>query len=97
MTSHSRGQRTFSAWKGHSPKTVGAVCDPAVFDGALELPPGVLGPRDGVVVVDLVELGGAPITWPGKLVREETFKDAEPWLVIRVFEDTLLGAAAPNE
>jgi hypothetical protein len=67
-----------------------------VFSGVVELPPGILGPRDGDVVVDLIEPGCVPITWPGELVLEETFKDAEPWLVIRVFRKTFPGAGAPS-
>jgi hypothetical protein len=80
-----------SAWGGHGPKTVGAVCDPKVFAGGLVLPPGVLGPRDGMVVVDLVEPGRRPITWPGTLVRQKVFKDAVPWLVIRIVTQSLPG------
>jgi hypothetical protein len=80
-----KGMEHLSGWAGHGPKTVGAVCDPAVFAGVVELPPGVLGPRDGVVLVDLVEPGCEPISWPGELYRQETFKDAAPWLVIRIF------------
>jgi len=84
-----KGTETLGGWGGHSPKGVGAVCDPNAFAGVVELPPGVLGPRDGDVLVDLVEPGCTPITWPGEIVREEIFKDAEPWIVIRVFRKPL--------
>jgi hypothetical protein len=70
---------------GRSPKGIGAVCDPGVFAGVVELPPNVLGPRDGTVLVDLVEPNCNPITWPGTLVRQEIFKDAVPWIVIRIY------------
>jgi hypothetical protein len=56
---------------------------PTAFDGILELPPGLLGPRDGKVIVDLVEPDCQPISWPG-VVKEMTFKDVVPWTVIRV-------------
>jgi hypothetical protein len=88
-----KGTEHLSGWGGHGPKTVGAVCDPNDFAGVIELPPGVLGPRDSDVVVDLVEPGFDPITWPGELVHQETFKDALPWLVIRVFRKILPGPA----
>jgi hypothetical protein len=88
-----KGTVNLSAWGGHGPKTVGAVCDPSVFAGFVELPPDVLGPRDGHVVVDLVEPSIDPITWPGELVRQEIFKGAVPWLVIRVVRQNLPGAA----
>ena len=91
------GTEHLSGWGGHGPKTVGAVCDPDVFDGMVVLPPGVLGPRDGDVVVDLVAPGYDPITWPGEQIRKEIFKDAEPWIVIRVFRKTLPSVRAPSE
>lgn len=83
------GTEHLSGWGGHSPKTIGAICDPSVFAGVVEVPPGVLGPRDGDVVIDLVEPGHVPITWPGELVCQEIFEDAVPWLVIRVFRNPL--------
>jgi len=87
LTAPFRGTEHLGAHGGHGPKRVGAICDPTAFSGVVELPPGILGRDDGHVVVDLVEPGGVPITWPGTLVREETFKDAEPWLVIRIFRN----------
>ncbi len=48
---------------GHGPKSVGAVCDPTAFSGVVEVAPGVLGPRNGEVVVDLVERGCEPMPW----------------------------------
>jgi hypothetical protein len=84
-----KGTEHLSAWGGHGPKTVGAVCEPKAFAGGLVLPPGILGPRDGMVVVDLVEPGHKPITWPGTLVRQMVFKDAVPWIVIRIITQSL--------
>ena len=78
-----RGAEHLGAFGGYGPKKVGAVCDPTSFDGILELRPGLLGPRDGKVIVDLVEPDCQPISWPG-VVKEMTFKDVVPWTVIRV-------------
>jgi hypothetical protein len=63
---------------GHGPKSVGAICDPAVFNGIVEVPVGVLGPRHGSVVVDLVEPGGEPLMWPGTIVMKQEFRDCVP-------------------
>src|SRR6516164_9347789 len=41
---------------GHG-KTTGAVCDPKAFDGVVIVEPGILGPRNGSVGVDLVASG----------------------------------------
>jgi hypothetical protein len=79
-----RGTGHLGAYMGHG-KSIGAVCDPDAFNGVVEVPSGVLGPRNGQVVVDLVEPGCDPMWWPGELVRQEIFKDAAPWIVIRVF------------
>jgi hypothetical protein len=80
-----KGTEHLAAWGGHGPKTVGAECDSAAFAGVVELPPGVLGPSDGDVLVDLVEPDCEPISWPGELYLQKTFKDSEPWIVIRIF------------
>jgi len=85
LTGAFRGTEHLGAYGGHGPKGVGALCDPAVFSGVVEVEPGVLGPRDGTVVVDLVEPGCEPISWPFKQVaRHEVFRDIVPWVVIRV-------------
>jgi hypothetical protein len=84
LTSQFRGTVNLGAYGGHGPKGVGAICDPAAFSGVVEVSPGVLGPRHGMVVVDLVEPGCEPITWPFNEIARKTFKDALPWIVIRV-------------
>ncbi len=84
LTGRFRGTENLGGHGGHGPKSVGAVCDPAAFSGVVEVPAGVLGPRDGTVVVDLVEPDHEPISWPFKEVARQTFRDAEPWVVIRV-------------
>lgn len=84
LDSRFRNTEHLYAFRGYGPKKVGAVCDPNAFNGLIELPPTVLGPRRGLIVVDLVEPGCEPISWPGTTVKQETFKDAVPWTAIRV-------------
>jgi len=85
LTSAFQGSENVGAYHGHGPKTVGAICDPAAFSDVLEVAPGVLGPRNGCVVLDLLEPGCDPISWPGEMVQQKVFDDAEPWLVARIF------------
>jgi hypothetical protein len=85
LTGAFRGTENLGAHHGHSPKAVGAICDPTAFSGVVEVAPGVLGPRHGAVVVDLVEPGCEPLSWPFTHVpRQEVFRDILPWLVIRI-------------
>ena len=84
LTGAFRGTVHIGAHAGHGPKTVGAICDPAAFSDVLEVPPDVLGPRHGEVVVDLVEPGCEPLSWPFNEVARKTFTDAVPWVVLRV-------------
>ena len=89
LTGTFRGSEDLGMYSGHAPKGVGAVCDPAAFSGVVEIPPGVLGPRDGVVTVDLVEPGCEPTGFPGtKIVIREVFRDFVPWVVITVGSST---------
>jgi hypothetical protein len=83
LTGAFKGTENIGAYGGHGPKNVGAICDSSAFSGVVEVEPGVLGPRDGDVVVDLVEPGCEPITWRN-VVRQEVFRDFVPWLVIRL-------------
>lgn len=78
-----RATEHLGAFGGHSPKSLGAVCDPRAFSGVMEVPRGVLGPADGVVIVDLVEPNVEPLPWPN-VVRQEVFSDVVPWVVIRI-------------
>jgi hypothetical protein len=80
-----RGTEHLGAYAGHGPKGVGAVCDPTKFSGVMEVPTGVLGPRDGSVVVDLVEPGCEPLFWPGRHIARQEFRDVVPWIVIRLY------------
>jgi len=84
LTGEFRGTEHLGAYGGHGPKSVGAVCDPACFSGVVEVAPGVLGSRDGTVLVDLVESGCEPISWPGHIVQQQVFRDALPCVTIRI-------------
>jgi len=84
LTGKFRGTEHLGAYGGHIPKAVGGICDPTAFSGTVEVPPGVLGPRHGMVVVDLIEPGCEPLSWFTHVVRQEVFRDFVPWLVIRI-------------
>jgi hypothetical protein len=84
LTSPFRGTEHLGSFAGYEPKGVGAVCDPAAFNGIVEVPLGVLGPRHGSVVIDLVEPGHELLTWPEPIVLSKVFCDFTPWVVFRV-------------
>jgi hypothetical protein len=87
LTGAFRGAEHLGAYAGHGPKGVGAICDRAAFSGPLEVLPGLLGPRNGSVAVDLAEPNVELMPWPfvgGEVVQRATFKDSLPWLVLRV-------------
>jgi len=87
LTGAFRGTEHLGIYGGHGPKSIGAVCDPTAFSGIVEVGPGVLGPRDGWVTVDLVEPDCEPIIAVpnANIVRREVFRDAPPpWIVITV-------------
>ncbi len=88
LTGTFRGTEHLGGYLGHDPKSVGAVCDPTAFSGVIEVPPGLLGPRDGVVVVDLVEPGYEPIPFAGRIAQREVFRDVLPWVLITIGSST---------
>jgi hypothetical protein len=79
-----KGTEHLGIFAGHG-KSIGAVCNPDDFAGAIEVEPGVLGP-DGWVAVDLVEPNCEPmdVSASGRVVKQATFSDAFPSLVLRV-------------
>jgi hypothetical protein len=79
------GAENLGQFAGHGTRG-GAICDPADFTGFVEVPDGILGPAKGAVLVDLVEPSCSPHSLLGKIVREQTFKDTIPCVVIRVAE-----------
>ena len=64
LTGAFRGSEHLGVYDGHDPKSVGAICDPTLFSGVVEVSSGVLGPRHGGVTVDLVEPGHEPMEFP---------------------------------
>jgi hypothetical protein len=81
------GTEHLGTYMGHGPKSVGAVCDSTAFSGVVEVAPGVLGPHQGSVIVDLVEPGCEPMSVPNTVVQLEVFHDTLPWIVIRIAAD----------
>jgi hypothetical protein len=85
LTGPFRGSVDLGSYSGHGPKGVGAICDPAAFSGVVKVAPGVLGPRHGVVKVDLVEPHHEPMKCPEiQFVARHVFCDVTPWVMIRV-------------
>jgi hypothetical protein len=72
-TSAFRGAANLGTHKGHFPKSVGAVCDPTAFSGVIEVAPGVLGGRDGAVIVDVVDPGREPLSVPDTIIQQKIF------------------------
>jgi hypothetical protein len=89
-----RGCEHLGMRAGHGPKTVGAICDPAMFTHVIEVAPGLLGPGDGFVAVDLVEPGCAPPELYNPIIQTEVFRDTVPWIVVRVGRQAPLVAAS---
>jgi hypothetical protein len=81
-----RGMEDLGTYAGYGPKGVGAICDPTVFSGIVEVPPSVLGPQDGMVSVNLVEPGGESLlAFPDtEIVQQKAFRDSLPDVVITV-------------
>jgi hypothetical protein len=92
------GAQSVAQFSGYAPKSIGAVCDPAAFTGIVEVGPGILGPKHGVVAVDLVEPGRKPTALSStKVHQEQVFRDFVPWLVIRVGSMLWSQAASPSK
>ncbi len=93
ITAAFQGTEHLGVYYGHTPKINGAICDPSAFSGVVKVQPGVLGPRDGGIMVDLVEPGRQPMSFQhdcafpfrcGRVVLQKVFRDTLPWIVIRV-------------
>jgi hypothetical protein len=70
---------------GHAPKIVGVTCDASKLTGVVEVQDQLLTDQ-GFVAVDLVEPGceNQVIDLFNPVYSIQVFKEAEPWLVIRV-------------
>ena len=72
--------------------TVNVRCDPKDFSAVFEIPLALVRPETYTTYayVDLVEPGVGPLLFPGATVRkQETYRDAEPWIVLTFLEITL--------
>src|SRR5262245_56541520 len=72
LTAAFKDSEHLGMYGGHGTSS-GAVCDPAAFTGVVIVEPSVLGPRHGVVAVDLVEPGCEPPPFFGKQIVREVF------------------------
>jgi hypothetical protein len=82
-----KGTEHLGSFFGHGVGT--ALCEPAAFTSVLTIPTGILEGNRGCVLVDLVEPGVSPAAHhrevPGlRIVREETYRDCTPWVVVAV-------------
>jgi hypothetical protein len=69
LTDAFKGCEHVGMFGGHGPKTIGAICNPANFSDVIEIEPGILGPRDGYVAVDLSSLVASQWTCSTRLPR----------------------------
>jgi hypothetical protein len=83
LTAAFRGIEYLGTHSGHG-KSIGAVCDPKAFDGVVIVEPGILGPRDGAVAVDLIEPGYEPPPHPDTHQRQVFPRDGRPSVVITI-------------
>jgi hypothetical protein len=90
LTDAFRGTEHLGLYAGHSPKKLGAICDPAAFSGVTEFGPGVLGPIHGSVAVDLIQPGCEPMDLMNPIVDRRDFDHAFPSLAIRICGDVTL-------
>jgi hypothetical protein len=85
LTAAVRGTESLVTFAGYGPKSVGAICDPTAFSGVVEIAPGILGPRDGQITVDLVEPNQQPAAVPWiKIARQDVFHDTFPGVMITI-------------
>src|SRR5262249_13884228 len=78
LTGAFKGCEHLGMYGGHG-TTNGAVCAPVAFTGVVIVEPGILGPRHGLVAIDLVEPGCEPTPFFGKQITREVFpRDPRP-------------------
>lgn len=84
LTEVFHGTENLGGYRGYCPKTIGAICDPTPYSGVVEVPTGILGPRNGIVTIELVERGCKSILCTEHIVLQEIFRDTSPWIVITI-------------
>ena len=95
LTGVFKGREHLGAYGGHGSTSIGAICDPAAFTRMVIVGPGRLGPRDGFVVVDLVEPGSEPQPFHDDQVIRQVFPRAGRPSVVTTVARTPLAAALP--
>jgi hypothetical protein len=92
LTTTFRGSENLGTYAGHG-KGSGAICERNSFDGVIVVEPGILGPKDGSVGLDIVEPGYeakwtediAPRFYFGVVHKREIFqRDGRPSVVITI-------------
>jgi hypothetical protein len=86
LTGIFKGTEELGTHWGYGAKSVGAICDASAFSGVVKVAPGVLGPRDGAITVDIVEPSTERLapSW-GEIICRRQFRDVTPWVVITVW------------
>jgi hypothetical protein len=84
LTADFKGVEHFVNLLGHG-KGCGALCDPRAFDAVVFVEPGMLGPSDGSVAVDLVEPGYTSKPNAGAHMRRTFPRGARPSVVITIW------------
>jgi hypothetical protein len=80
-----RGTVQVYSHAGFDPEGIGEICDPTRFSSVVEVAPGILGPREGGVTVDLVEPGCDPAPPPWRRIhRQSVIRDTPPWVIITI-------------
>src|SRR5262245_29895352 len=73
LTAAFKGIEDLGVYAGHGGRSIGAVCDPAAFTGIVIVEPGILGPIDGSVAIDLMEPGWTLMPLSGDWDAREVF------------------------
>lgn len=59
--------------------------DPNAFTGVVVVEPGILGPRDGAVAINLVTPGGGGVAFEGTIIQQHVFaRGSRPSVVITI-------------
>lgn len=92
LNKHFSGIEHLGSFGGFGPKSNGAICIPDSFTSVMQVPDKVLGPRHGLVNVDLLEQGGTVpdihVCLPNQhAVLQRVFDDATPWIAVTVIAD----------
>ena len=81
------GCEHIAAFSGYGPSSVGAICEPGMYSAVVCVPQGVLGPRDGCIVIDLLGAGASAHEWQisdHRLIEHRIFDDQVPAISVRV-------------